>query len=93
MVPLQPVCAVLESTMTLSCGLNKETVNVLWRQNGKEIKPGGRYSIRTDGTNCILTVSAVTQADEGDYSCECKDDKTSTKVTTKGKSSMPMSAY
>ncbi|XP_065114736.1 obscurin isoform X25 [Paramisgurnus dabryanus] len=82
-VPLQPVCAVLESTMILSCGLNKETVNVLWRQNGKEIKPGGRYSIRTDGTNCILTVSAVTQADEGDYSCECKDDKTSTKVTTK----------
>ncbi|XP_073720236.1 obscurin isoform X42 [Misgurnus anguillicaudatus] len=82
-VPLQPVCAVLESTMVLSCGLNKETVNVLWRQNGKEIKPGGRYSIRTDGTNCILTVSAVTQADEGDYSCECKDDKTSTKVTTK----------
>ncbi|XP_026114228.1 obscurin isoform X15 [Carassius auratus] len=82
-VPLQPVSAVLESTMTLSCTLNKATVNVVWKHNGKEIKPGGRFSIRTDGTNCILTVSAVAQEDEGEYSCECKDDKTTTKVTTK----------
>ncbi|KAI7792382.1 putative obscurin-like [Triplophysa rosa] len=82
-VPLQPVSAVLESTMTLSCSLNKATGNVLWRHNGKEIKPGDRHSVRTDGTNCILTVFHVAQADEGDYSCECKDDKTSTKVTTK----------
>ncbi|XP_056105330.1 obscurin-like isoform X19 [Rhinichthys klamathensis goyatoka] len=82
-VPLQPVSAVLESTMTLSCTLNKATGNVLWKHNGKEIKPGGRFSIRTDSTNCILIVSAVAQEDEGEYSCECKDDKTTTKVTTK----------
>ncbi|XP_077101396.1 obscurin isoform X32 [Siphateles boraxobius] len=82
-VPLQPVSAVLESTMTLSCTLNKATGNVLWKHNGKEIKPGGRFSIRTDSTNCILIVSAVVQEDEGEYSCECKDDKTTTKVTTK----------
>uniref|UniRef100_A0A9J7XXV3 Obscurin, cytoskeletal calmodulin and titin-interacting RhoGEF b n=1 Tax=Cyprinus carpio carpio TaxID=630221 RepID=A0A9J7XXV3_CYPCA len=82
-VPLQPVSAVLESTMTLSCSLNKATGSVLWKHNGKEIKPGGRFSVRTDGTNCILTVSAVAQEDEGEYSCECKDDKTTTKVTTK----------
>ncbi|XP_067234432.1 obscurin isoform X13 [Chanodichthys erythropterus] len=82
-VPLQPVSAVLESTMTLSCGLNKATSNVLWRHNGKEIKPGGRFSISTDSTNCILIVSAVVKEDEGEYSCECKDDKTTTKVTTK----------
>ncbi|KAK7118676.1 hypothetical protein R3I94_022238 [Phoxinus phoxinus] len=82
-VPLQPASAVLESTMTLSCTLNKATGNVLWKHNGKEIKPGGRFSIRTDSTNCILIVSAVAQEDEGEYSCECKDDKTTTKVTTK----------
>ncbi|XP_016314282.1 obscurin-like [Sinocyclocheilus anshuiensis] len=82
-VPLQPVSAVLESTMTLSCSLNKVTSSVLWKHNGKEIKSGGRFSIRTDGTNCILTVSAVAQEDEGEYSCDCKDDKTSSKVTTK----------
>uniref|UniRef100_A0A672L8R1 Obscurin, cytoskeletal calmodulin and titin-interacting RhoGEF b n=1 Tax=Sinocyclocheilus grahami TaxID=75366 RepID=A0A672L8R1_SINGR len=82
-VPLQPVSAVLESTMTLSCSLNKATSSVLWKHNGKEIKSGGRFSIRTDGANCILTVSAVAQEDEGEYSCDCKDDKTSTKVTTK----------
>ncbi|KAL1248368.1 hypothetical protein QQF64_021686, partial [Cirrhinus molitorella] len=82
-VPLQPVSAVQDSTMTLSCSLNRATSSVLWKHNGKEIKPGGRFSIRTDGTNCILTVSAAAKEDEGEYSCECKDDKTSTKVTTK----------
>ncbi|KAG1944407.1 titin [Pimephales promelas] len=82
-VPLQPVSAALESTMTLSCTLNKATGNVLWKHNGKEIKPGGRFSIRTDSTNCTLIVSDVAQEDEGEYSCECKDDKTTTKVTTK----------
>lgn len=85
MVPLQPMSAVLESTMTLSCSLNKATGNILWKHNGKEVRPGGRFSIRTDGANCMLIVSAVAQEDEGEYSCECKDDKTSTKVTTKGK--------
>ncbi|XP_067291375.1 obscurin [Pseudorasbora parva] len=82
-VPLQPISAVLESTMTLSCSLNIATGDVLWKHNGREIKPGGRFSMRTDSTNCLLIVSGVAQADEGEYSCECKDDKTTTKVTTK----------
>ncbi|XP_017322293.1 obscurin isoform X6 [Ictalurus punctatus] len=82
-VGLEPVSVVLGSTMTLSCQLNRAAGDVLWRHNGKEMKLGGRYVIRADGPQRLLTVSSVAHEDEGEYSCECKDDKTTAKVTTK----------
>ncbi|MCI4374319.1 hypothetical protein PGIGA_G00004900 [Pangasianodon gigas] len=82
-VGLEPVSVVLGSTMTLSCQLNRASGDVLWRHNGKEMKPGGRCVIRTDGAQRLLTVSSVVQEDEGEYSCECKGDKTTAKITMK----------
>ncbi|KAJ8408221.1 hypothetical protein AAFF_G00264490 [Aldrovandia affinis] len=67
---LEPVATELGSTVTLTCELNRATGgDVLWRHNGNEIQPGGN-----DG---------VTKEDEGEYSCECRDDKTSASVSTK----------
>ncbi|KAK3571997.1 hypothetical protein QTP86_021336 [Hemibagrus guttatus] len=82
-VGLEPVSAVLGSTMTLSCQLNRAVGDVLWRHNNKEIKPGGRYVMRADGAQRLLTISSVAPEDEGELSCECKDDKTSAKIATK----------
>ncbi|KAF5903930.1 obscurin isoform X3, partial [Clarias magur] len=82
-VGLEPASFVLGSTMTLSCQINRAAGDVLWRHNGKEVKPGGRYVIRADGAQRSLTVSSVAQEDEGEYSCECRDDKTTAKITTK----------
>ncbi|XP_047667394.1 obscurin isoform X5 [Tachysurus fulvidraco] len=82
-VGLEPVTVALGGTMTLSCQLNRTAGDVLWKHNGKEIKPGGRYVIRSDGAQRLLTVSSVAQEDEGEFSCECKDDKTNAKITTK----------
>ncbi|XP_053094396.1 obscurin isoform X2 [Pangasianodon hypophthalmus] len=82
-VGLEPVSVVLGSTMTLSCQLNRASGDVLWRHNSKEMKPGGRCVIRADGAQRLLTVSSVVQEDEGEYSCECKGDKTTAKITTK----------
>ncbi|KAF7708348.1 hypothetical protein HF521_017405 [Silurus meridionalis] len=82
-VGLESVSVVLGSTKTLSCQLNRAAGDVLWRHNGKEIKPGGRYVIRADGAQRLLTVSSVAQEDEGEYTCECRDDKTTAKITTK----------
>lgn len=88
MVGLEPVSVVLGSTMTLSCQLSRAAGDVLWRHNGKEIKPGGRSVIRVDGAQCLLTVTSVAQEDEGEYSCECKDVKTTAKISTKGMQSL-----
>ncbi|XP_076826396.1 obscurin [Brachyhypopomus gauderio] len=82
-VGLEPASVALEGNIILSCQLNRAVGDVVWRHNGKEIKPGGRFAVRADGTQRLLTISSVAREDEGDYSCECKDDKTSVKITTK----------
>nr|XP_014350244.1 PREDICTED: obscurin isoform X17 [Latimeria chalumnae] len=77
------VSAAAGETVTLTCELNQPKGDVLWKRNGKEIKASGRLQIRADGAKRILTITGMSVADEGEYSCECRDDKTSTKVTTK----------
>lgn len=83
-VPLKSTSVDLGGILSLVCELNQTTGDVFWRHNGREIKAGGRYSLKTDGPKRVFTVSGVTKEDEGEYSCECKNDKTSAKVSSKG---------
>uniref|UniRef100_W5KAC1 Obscurin, cytoskeletal calmodulin and titin-interacting RhoGEF n=1 Tax=Astyanax mexicanus TaxID=7994 RepID=W5KAC1_ASTMX len=80
---LQSVSVALEGTLTLSCQLNRAAGDVLWKHDGKEVKSGGRFAVAVDGTQRSLTVSPVAKEDEGEYSCESRDDKTTAKITTK----------
>ncbi|XP_029581200.1 obscurin isoform X8 [Salmo trutta] len=82
-VQLQPVATELGGTLTLTCEMNRALGDVLWRHNSCEVKPGGRFCVSTDGPKRVLTVTGMAKEDEGEYSCECKDDKTSAKVSTK----------
>ncbi|XP_029381509.1 obscurin isoform X2 [Echeneis naucrates] len=82
-VPLKSVDVELGGTISLMCELNQASGDVIWYHKGREIKPGGRYSVRTDGAKRVLTVTSMSKEDEGEYSCECKDDKTSAKVSSK----------
>ncbi|KAJ3594699.1 hypothetical protein NHX12_004006 [Muraenolepis orangiensis] len=82
-VPLKPVTVELGGMLSLMCELNQASGDVLWRHGGKETRPGGRYVVSTDGAKRVLTVTAVTKEDEGEYSCECQNDKTSANVTSK----------
>lgn len=83
-VPLTPATVELGGTLSLICELNQASGDAVWQHNGREIKPGGRHSIRTDGAKRILAVTGMTKEDEGEYSCECRNDKTSAKVASKG---------
>nr|XP_046264932.1 obscurin isoform X4 [Scatophagus argus] len=82
-VPLKPATVDLGGTLSLVCELNQASGDVVWQHDGREIKPGGRYCVRTDGPRRVLTVTGMNKEDEGDYSCECKNDKTSAKVSSK----------
>ncbi|KAF1383754.1 hypothetical protein PFLUV_G00135120 [Perca fluviatilis] len=82
-VPLKPTTVELEGTLSLMCELNQALGDVVWQHDGREIKPGGRHCVRTDGAKRVLTVTGMTKEDEGEYSCECRNDKTSAKVTSK----------
>ncbi|XP_028328738.1 obscurin isoform X3 [Gouania willdenowi] len=81
-VPLGPASVELGGTLSLSCELSHASADVLWRCSNREIKPGARHSLRAEGARRILVVTAVTKEDEGEYSCECRDDRTSAKVST-----------
>ncbi|XP_070989783.1 obscurin-like isoform X23 [Oncorhynchus clarkii lewisi] len=81
-VQLQPVATELGVTLTLTCELNQASGDVLWRHNSREVKPGGRFCVSADSAKRVLTVTGMTKEDEGEYICECKDDKTSAKVST-----------
>ncbi|XP_035994181.1 obscurin isoform X3 [Fundulus heteroclitus] len=82
-VPLKPATVELGGTLSLICELNRASGDVVWQHEGREIKPGNRHCVRTDGAKRVLSVTAVTKEDEGEYSCVCKNDKTSAKVTSK----------
>nr|XP_033505659.1 obscurin isoform X4 [Epinephelus lanceolatus] len=82
-VPLKPAAVELGGTLSLMCELNQASGDVVWQRNGREIKPGGRHCIRTDGAKRVLTVTGMTKEDEGEYSCECRNDKTSAKVSSR----------
>lgn len=74
----------LGGTLCLICELNQASGDVVWHRDGREIKPGNRHCVKADGAKRVLTVTGVTKEDEGEYSCVCKNDKTSAKLTTKG---------
>ncbi|KAM9845170.1 obscurin [Aulostomus maculatus] len=82
-VPLKATTVELGGTLSLICELNQASGDVVWQRNGSEVKPGGKFCIRTDGAKRTLTVTGMTKEDEGEYSCECKNDKTSAKVSSK----------
>ncbi|XP_026168652.1 obscurin isoform X2 [Mastacembelus armatus] len=82
-VPLKSVEVELGGMLSLMCELNQASGDVVWHHGGQEIKPGGRYCIKADGTQRFLTVTDMAKKDEGEYSCECRGDKTSAKVSSK----------
>ncbi|XP_069047271.1 obscurin isoform X6 [Lepisosteus oculatus] len=82
-VKLEAMTVELGGNLTLSCELNRAQGDVLWRHNRAEIKPSSRFRILADGAKRILTVTGVTKEDEGEYSCESKDDRTAAKISTK----------
>ncbi|KAM3849152.1 obscurin-like [Diretmus argenteus] len=82
-VPLKPVTTELGGTLILMCELNQASGDVVWLHGGQEIKPGGRFCVSTECAKRVLTVTGMTKEDEGEYSCECRNDKTSAKVSSK----------
>ncbi|XP_030053285.1 obscurin isoform X2 [Microcaecilia unicolor] len=80
---LEPKSTEIGGTLSLTCELSKTKGDVLWRRNGVEIRPGKRVQIQADGDKRSLTISNVRAEDEGEYSCESRDDKTIAQITTK----------
>lgn len=57
---------------------------VVWRKDQAEVKQDQRTTIVCQGTQRKLIIKKVTQQDQGSYTCETKDDRTTFQVKVRG---------
>lgn len=81
---LQDYTAVEKDDIILECELSKD-VPVKWYKDGEELVASKRISIKTDGKRRILKIKKATDADKGNYECNCGTDKTISEVKIEGK--------
>lgn len=79
----------------LRCKLSSVAAPVEWRCGDKVLWPGGKYSMRQEGTVLELVVRDLQPHDSGQYVCCFGDQTTSAMLTVKGKSApaLPMQPH
>lgn len=75
---------------TLRCVLSSVVRPVEWRRGDELLQPGGKYSLRQDGTVLELVVRDLRPQDSGQYFCSFGDQMTSARLTVKGKHLQPL---
>lgn len=85
---LEAVNAEIGGSVSLTCDVSHAKGKVVWRRNGVEIKPSRHFQIHEEGVKRTLTITGIRAEDEGEYSCESRDDKSSITITPKGRSLM-----
>ncbi|OWK11577.1 hypothetical protein Celaphus_00002898 [Cervus elaphus hippelaphus] len=68
---------------TLRCVLSSVVRPVEWRRGDELLQPGGKYSLRQDGTVLELVVRDLRPQDSGQYFCSFGDQMTSARLTVK----------
>uniref|UniRef100_A0A8B9M7M9 Obscurin, cytoskeletal calmodulin and titin-interacting RhoGEF n=2 Tax=Neoaves TaxID=3078114 RepID=A0A8B9M7M9_9AVES len=80
---LEAVNAEIGGSVSLTCDVSHAKGKVVWRRNGVEIKPSRHFQIHEEGVKRTLTITGIRAEDEGEYSCESRDDKSSITITPK----------
>ena len=82
---LQDECSTEKEECILSCELNRSNVDVVWKHNGQEVTASDRVELLVDNRRRALVIKSVEQTDEGDYSCDAKDDETTCSLVIGGR--------
>ncbi|MBZ3888895.1 Obscurin [Sciurus carolinensis] len=72
--------AVEGTTATLRCVLSREAP-VEWRKGAKTLTGGDRVLLRQEGAVCELQIRGLAMADAGEYTCVCREERTSATLT------------
>ncbi|XP_053913944.1 obscurin isoform X11 [Cuculus canorus] len=80
---LEAVNAEIGGSVSLTCDVSHAKGKVVWSKNGVQIKPSKRFQIHEEGAKRTLTITGIRAEDEGEYSCESRDDKSSVTITPK----------
>uniref|UniRef100_A0A8D2N3S0 Obscurin, cytoskeletal calmodulin and titin-interacting RhoGEF n=1 Tax=Zonotrichia albicollis TaxID=44394 RepID=A0A8D2N3S0_ZONAL len=71
-------------SLELVCEVSAAGGAVVWRKDQAEVKQDQRTTIVCQGTQRKLIIKKVTQQDQGSYTCETKDDRTTFQVKVRG---------
>lgn len=71
-------------SLELVCEVSAAGGAVVWRKDQTEVKQDQRTTIVCQGTQRKLIIKKVTQQDQGSYTCETKDDRTTFQVKVRG---------
>lgn len=76
-------------TARLCCKLSKAGA-VQWKKGSEYLTPGEKYEMKQRETLCELLVKDLKVEDSGEYSCVCREQKTSATLKVSG---MPSAAF
>nr|XP_028607457.1 LOW QUALITY PROTEIN: obscurin [Podarcis muralis] len=75
--PLRVKIAIEKHRGFLECQVSRRNAEVKWYKDNKLIQPGEKYEIVSDGVYRKLIINETEFADEGIYTCDAIDDKSS----------------
>ncbi|XP_022797633.1 limbic system-associated membrane protein-like [Stylophora pistillata] len=59
--------------LTLTCKVNRETVNITWKKDGESLKERAVIDTQLNKTKSKLVITEVVEEDSGEYSCEASN--------------------
>eukprot|EP00064_Thunnus_orientalis_P001398 superscaffoldBa00000095_g1401 len=74
--PLKTLEAKEGETVTLTCEYSLPGVQFHWRRGLESIRPGDKYVMKQRKTIISLTIKVLKPEDSGDYTCQCRDHRT-----------------
>ncbi|XP_077879380.1 obscurin-like [Ictidomys tridecemlineatus] len=75
--PLRDKIAMEKHRGVLECQVSRASAQVQWFKGGKELQPGPKYEMVSDGLYRKLVINDVQPEDEDSYTCDAGDVKTS----------------
>lgn len=86
--PLKTVEAKEGETVTLTCEYSLPGVQFHWRKGFESIRAGDKYVMKQRKTINSLTIKGVKPDDSGEYTCQCRDHRTTATVKIHGRTCM-----
>ena len=84
--PLQSMEVKEGEDVTLSCEFSLPGVAFHWKRGLETLRAGERYLMKQKRSFISLTITGPKPQDSGDYTCQCRDHRTTASLTVHGKS-------
>lgn len=86
--PLKSVEAKEGESVTLTCEYSLPGILFHWRRGLESLRAGDKYVMKQRKTIISLTITALKPEDSGDYTCQCRDHRTTASLTVQGKNDL-----